>query len=361
MAQPVVALFGYESSTFTIKIRHVLRLKRINYTFVPVPTMMPRPTLRDHFHLTYRKIPVLAIGRELYCDTSIICEALEHFFPHSEGYQSLYPTAQDGRNYRPLIRGFASYWTDRPLFRVTCGLMPASIWRSDFGVDRAQLIGHKLDPDKLEKKLPENLSKLDTQLSLLEPLLAETDGPWIFSTPSPSLADVSVYYELLWGSEIASGRMTSHITQGGHGDEALEGATPVFNAQRYPALFSWYRRMQLYFDALPSVEDQTTPLERVLEQMKKAPALGQKSLLLPTPRSTHAELDERTGLKIGSLVSVVPDDTGRDDPTIGTLVAISPEEVVIKPQALESPATVETRVHFPKVGFVVRPVPESKL
>lgn len=88
---PLVALFGYDTSTFTLKVRLALRLKQIPYTFVPVPTMMPRPVLRDNFHLTYRKIPVLAIGREIYCDSSIILEALEHFFPESEGYQSLYP------------------------------------------------------------------------------------------------------------------------------------------------------------------------------------------------------------------------------------------------------------------------------
>lgn len=88
---PLVALFGYDSSTFTLKVRLALRLKQIPYTFVSVPTMMPRPLLRDNFHLTYRKIPVLAIGREVYCDSSIIMEALEHFFPESEGYQSLYP------------------------------------------------------------------------------------------------------------------------------------------------------------------------------------------------------------------------------------------------------------------------------
>lgn len=312
-SQPIVALFGYESSTFTIKMRHVLRLKQIPYTFVSVSTMMPRPLLRDNFHLTYRKIPILAIGRELYCDTSIICEALEHFFPQSEGYQSLYPLAKDGRTYRPLIRGFASYWTDRPLFRVTCGLMPASIWRSSFGVDRAQLIGHKLDPDKLEKKLPENLTKLDHQLSMLEPLFAETDGPWIFSTSAPSLADIAVYYELLWGGDIAAGKYTHHITEGEYTDSTLEGMTSVFNAQRYPGLHAWYRRMQNYFDELPPTEDKKTPFESVLEQMKKAPTLGQKSLLLPTPRSTIPELDEKVGLKEGALVSVTPDDTGRDE------------------------------------------------
>lgn len=88
---PAVVLFGYDSSTFTLKARLALRLKQIPYTFVPVPTIMPRPLLRDNFHLTYRKIPVLAIGREIYCDTSLVIEALEHFFPEGEGYQSLYP------------------------------------------------------------------------------------------------------------------------------------------------------------------------------------------------------------------------------------------------------------------------------
>lgn len=94
MAQktPIVALFGYDTSTFTLKIRLALRLKQVPYTFVPVSSMMPRPLLRDNFHLTYRKIPVLAIGREIYCDTSLIIEALEHFFPESEGYRTLYPT-----------------------------------------------------------------------------------------------------------------------------------------------------------------------------------------------------------------------------------------------------------------------------
>lgn len=71
--------------------------------------MMPRPQLLDAFSLTYRKIPVLSIGREVYCDTSIITEALESQYPDN---QSLFPRASDGRSNRALIRGFASYWTD---------------------------------------------------------------------------------------------------------------------------------------------------------------------------------------------------------------------------------------------------------
>lgn len=71
---------------------------------------MPRPVLREYFNLTYRKIPVLAIGPDVYCDTSLILEALEHVF--TGAYPTLYPLASDGCDNRALIRGFQSYWTD---------------------------------------------------------------------------------------------------------------------------------------------------------------------------------------------------------------------------------------------------------
>ncbi|KAK4569460.1 hypothetical protein LTR86_003223 [Recurvomyces mirabilis] len=358
---PAVVLFGYEASPFTWKVRHVLRIKHIPYTFITVPSMMPRPLLKDTFGLTYRKIPVLVVGRELYCDTAIIIEALEHFFPEDEGYQSIYPRAADGRNYRSMIRGFASYWTDRPLFRATTGLIPASVWRTSFGEDRAGLIGHKLDPDKLEKKVPENTSRLDMQLSLLEPLFDQNDTPWIFSTNTPSLADISLYYQLSWGSGISKGHYIGGLTAGGTADTDAPGAEMVFNGQRYPGIYAWFKTFERYFDNLPSVENKDPDFGEVITQIKSSQSLGRKSLLLPTPRSSHAELDKKCGLEEGALVSVAPDDTGRGDPSIGTLVALSPEEIVVKPMPLEKAADVEVRMHFPRLGFTIRRVDNAKL
>jgi glutathione S-transferase len=363
MAQepPIVVLFGYDASPFTTKVRLCLIVKRIPYKYIQVPSMMPRPMLKDNFGITYRKIPVLAIGKEIYCDTSLIVEALEHFFPDSEGYQSLFPAAADGRTNRPMIRGFASYWVERPFFRVTTGLIPASVWRTSFGQDRSGLIGHALDPDKLEKKVPENLSRLDMQLSIMEPMFTNEDAPWIFSTSAPSLADISIFTQLSWGSEIAKGHLIDNLTGGGTSDTSTEGASAVFNAQRYPGVWTWFKTMQQYIDNLESVEDKDSTFSDVLEQIKTSPTLGRKSLLLPTPRNTHAELDAKCGLSEGATVSVAPDDTGRDDPTIGTLLAMSPEEMVIKPRALEKAAEVEVRIHFPRLGFVIRPVDKARL
>ena len=51
--------------------------------------MMPRPLLLETFGVSYRKVPILAIGREVYCDTSLIIEALEYYFP-SPAYGTVY-------------------------------------------------------------------------------------------------------------------------------------------------------------------------------------------------------------------------------------------------------------------------------
>ena len=358
---PNVVLFGYKSSAFTTKIRYTLGIKQIPYTFITVPSMMPRPVLRDTFNLTYRKIPVLALGRDLYCDTSLIVEALEYNFPEAAGYQSVYPTATDGRNYRPLMRGFASYWIDRPFFRATCGLMPARVWRSAFGHDRAGLIGHPLDSDKLEKKIPESMSRLDMHLSMLEPLLAsnQPDRPWIFSTATPSLADIAAYTQLEWGTEVARGRLINNLTAGGAEDFDGEGAAAVFNEGRYPGVLGWFQSMKRYLKSLPSTEDRDPPFHVALKGIRDSPVLDE--MLLPTSRSSHEDLDKQCGLTKGTLVSVAPDDTGRDDPTIGSLIALSAEEIVIEPKELDKPAEVKTRVHFPRLGFVVRPVNKARL
>ena len=154
--------------------------------------MLPRPLLHNHFNITYRKIPVLTLGREAYIDTSLQTEALESSFPT---HNSLYPPQT-----RPLTRLLTSFWTDRPLFRQTCGLMPSSVWASQFGTDRASLIGHPLDPAKLERKIPQMMSGLDLHLSLLESLLQESKGDWALSSgEKPSMLDISIFYQLNWG------------------------------------------------------------------------------------------------------------------------------------------------------------------
>ncbi|KAK5051592.1 hypothetical protein LTR84_003244 [Exophiala bonariae] len=323
---------------------------------------MPRPLLKDNFNVTYRKIPVLAINKEIYIDTSLILEALEAQFPGTEGYGTLYPN----NSLRPLIRGFGSYWTDRPFFRVTTGLIPGSVWRTHFGQDRSNLIGHTLDAEKLAQKIPLNLSDLDLHLSILEPLLQ--DGKyWLFGTQKPSAADIGLFYQLDWGEKISRGEGVNDLTGGGAPDGDGEGMQLVFNSDRYPALSAWFQRFKDYVNALPSTEqrverDDDASIQQMLD-MIRSKALQATTPLIPTPATSLESLHHRNGLLLGSQVSIAPDDTGRGSPTVGDLIAITAEEVVISPQDIGGnvPSVGEIRIHFPRLGFVTRPVTKSRL
>ena len=366
-----VALFGYDSSLFTQKARLALRLKQVRYTYIVVPSMMPRPLLRNYFNITYRKIPILAIGREIYLDTSLICEALDSYFPAANGYGDLHPKTNEGASVRALSRVFASYYSDRPLFRAVCGLMPPDVWRSGFGTDRAGLIGHKLDADKLEKKVPECLSLVDLHLSLLEEMLAGRKGvgEWVLGTVKPSLADLALYAQLDWGRDISEGKGVADLSAGEveEGTSIGEGMKEVFNAERFPKTSLWYLNAKKWFGELPLRETKVEKgdKEGLEEFVKRYREFGLESEvpLLETPVPRYRELDERNGLKEGATVSIAPDDTGRWDPSIGKLIGISPQEVVIQPDDVgENAAEMgEVRLHFPRIGFVVRPVKQAKL
>src|SRR3989344_84387 len=73
-------LHHYPSSPFSEKIRAVLGFKQLAWKSVIIPSVMPKP---DVVALTggYRKTPFLQIGADIYCDSALICDVLEHEQP----------------------------------------------------------------------------------------------------------------------------------------------------------------------------------------------------------------------------------------------------------------------------------------
>jgi glutathione S-transferase len=100
-------LHHYPQSPFAEKMRLILGYKKLSWQSVLAPMTMPKPNL---IALTggYRRIPVLQIGADVYCDTALICDVLEHIAPEP----TLYPDAQKG-----LARTVAQ-WADTTLFQV---------------------------------------------------------------------------------------------------------------------------------------------------------------------------------------------------------------------------------------------------
>ena len=161
--------------------------------------------------------------------------------------------------------------------------------------------------------------------------------------------------------DIGAGRGVGDLSGGGardmDGDEDVVGL--VFNGERYPGLMRWFERFEEYVKGL--ADTQVTVKESDMqwkEALRRTPLLKDEELLVPTAVAPHEVLDARRGMVPGVGGSGVPDDTGRGNPTKGTLIKIGSEEVVIKP---DEKAELDVRIHFPRLGFIVKVVKGSKI
>ena len=71
--------FHYEFSPYGRRIAWYLALRGIDYAQCLQPVYLPREDL-NALGVKYRRIPVLSIGRDVYCDTRLILQKLEERF-----------------------------------------------------------------------------------------------------------------------------------------------------------------------------------------------------------------------------------------------------------------------------------------
>lgn len=99
---------------------------------------LPRPELSEKLGVSYRRIPILAIGNDVYCDSSLIASALERRFPTSEGYKSIFPPRKGGgKADTGLVKLLTLYWTDRKLFGMSAESLPYAKFPPAFIKDRS--------------------------------------------------------------------------------------------------------------------------------------------------------------------------------------------------------------------------------
>ena len=105
---PEIILHQYVTSPFSEKIRKIFAHKKISWRSVEQPVIMPKPKLVP---LTggYRRIPVLQIGADVWCDTGIIIRKIDELKPEPTIYPGGLTAAADTMN----------QWADRRLFWST--------------------------------------------------------------------------------------------------------------------------------------------------------------------------------------------------------------------------------------------------
>ena len=303
---PELILHHYDTSPFSEKVKKILAFKDVPWHAVEQPVIMPKPQLLP---LTggYRRIPVLQIGADIYCDTQLIVRVIERRCPEP----SVYPPGAEGTCH------VWNLWADRMLFWTTTSILFAQLGGSvpqEFIDDRSRMMPGRNFED-IPKLAPHAKEQCRALAQLLEAQLAGGQ-PFVLGGQF-SLADAAAYHPV-WFLR------------------SVPGAAAVLD--EFPALLAWADRI------LAMGHGDRTDLDP-----DEALWIAQKS-----QPDTPLEPDQRepNGLRPGDRVTVTPDDYAFD-PVAGELVTSSVHEVAILRRDVQVGQVV---VHFPRIGFRVERV-----
>jgi glutathione S-transferase len=299
-----IILHHYDTSPFSEKVRILLGVKGLTWRSVIQPTIMPKPDLTP---LTggYRRIPVMQIGAEVFCDSQVIMAEIERRAPS------------------PKVIGGADWainlWADRVMFQPTVAIVFGVIGErvpKAFIEDREALSGRPFDIAAMKASAEPMKGQFRGMCAWLEQQLA-AGGPWLAGA-SPGLADISAYMNLWFLRSALKAEMIA-LTEG------------------MPSLADWRSRMAALGHGQRS--DMTT-----------AEAIATAAAAEPAEVGYVAhDTGDPTGLSPGAVVQVSADDYGRD-PVVGVLLAANADRIVI---ARDDARVGRVNVHFPRVGYVV--------
>ena len=303
-------LHHYPPSPVSEKVRAGLGIKRATWLSCEQNRLPDRPEL---FVLTggYRRIPVLQIGADIYCDTLVILSELEARLPEP----SFFPGGAAGMPYA------IGRWTDGPLFdcAVRAAFAPAVDGLPEALVkDRARLyLGPTGDFRREAADMPHTLAQLRAQLGWIEARLA--DGRAYILGDVPAYPDVLIWY-IVW------------FVKGRYGD------APAFLSE-FPKLLAWADRMAALGHGTSSP---VSPADALAAAKAAEPSTPEAS----DPRDPQ-------GLKPGQSVTVVPVTDSGDPKVEGVVHAVSRDRIVVRRETGEAGTLA---VHFPRVGYRVEVV-----
>jgi Glutathione S-transferase, N-terminal domain len=320
---PQIILFTYPESVYGRRIDWYFTLRAIKYSHCRVLNRLPRPVLEE-LNVNYRRIPICAIGRDIYCDTRLIIEKCE----------ALISSNRLGANtpYQKGISKLLETWTiDGGPFWRTAQLIPpnAPITRDPLWLeDRAEMSGRKWNARVMEENRPEALAHSRAHFKIVEELLMGDGRDWVLGTPGPTLADIHGIWPFDWALQPY---MVDFLPK------------DVISESVFPRTFAWVKR----FNAA------------VQEALKKN---GSPKLLSPEEtigRIESAEYFEADGeidpadplrFEKGQIVDVFPTDmaSGFVHRDTGKLVNVSVMDVCLE---TKTKSGKDIRIHFPRTNF----------
>jgi hypothetical protein len=145
---------------------------------------MPRPDLAL-LPVSYRRIPLLAIGRDIYLDTRLILRVLESLPSSSPPLGATSPA--DMFTEQLLQR----YMVEGPVFAMAAGLVPVEFVQDPtFKKDRRGMLGKTWEREELEEGRAESLNYVRGMCAMLEETILKDGRDWVLGARGPGMADI---------------------------------------------------------------------------------------------------------------------------------------------------------------------------
>jgi len=304
-------LHHYPSSPFAEKARLMLGFKGLAWQSVHIPMVMPKP---DVVALTggYRRTPLLQIGADIYCDTSLIATVLEHLKPepvlfpgHLKGMARIVAQWADGElfwaamGYTLSPKGAAAMFANQPP-------EAAQAFAADRGAMRTGMAS--LRPGDATSAYRSHLRRLAHMLHEQDFLLGN----------APCIADFAACHPL-WFSRVVNPSVAG-----------------ILDAM--PGVLAWMDRMAAIGHGKPT-------------KLTSTEAIAIAAAAEPAPLNDEAFQDDH-GIALGSRVTVAAQSFGTET-TEGTLVAATRTHYTL---SRNDDRAGHVHVHFPRIGYVLREV-----
>jgi len=349
-----IIFFHYSYSPYARRVLWYLALRGIPYAQCIQPPVLPRPDIAG-LGIAHRRIPIMAIGRDVYADTRLILKKLEARYPQGA------LGARDPE--QKLMEELLARWTiDGNLFSHAAGLIPLHLPNMNnpvFLKDRGDFSGKPWDRDMIERARPENAVTMREAFRLMETTVLSDGRDWVLKTEKPTLADIEGKRKTKSGPQSVRSCPGLVLTCHSaiwlyHWLIDMKGALPPdsISEEQFPRVFAWVSR----FRAALKASRATSPNPVTLEGEDAI-----KHVLAADFAEKEGEIDKADplGLERGMEVEVWPLDTGAAHSDRGRLIALTPDEVVLE---IKSKVTEgEVRFHVPRRGFRVVKVKDERL
>lgn len=285
---------------------------------------MPRPDLAK-LGVSYRRIPLLAIGRHIYCDSQLILQVLQDRFP-------LKGTALSSSDL--AVQKLFQHWNIDEVFMHAVGCIPfeRSALATDpaFVADRTEGLGRAFNIEEIIKGRPESYAYVRSSFDLLETFLK--DGrDWFLGGTGPSVVDIDAGFVAQWVVL----------------DPLMEGSIPdeYLSEKLFPKTYAWVHRFREAVTQAGSQAFQPTLLS--------GPEVYEKITTAPEDKPLGASQGpDPLGLDIGQMVEVWPTDYASNHHDRGRLVMLTINEVCIR-------NAQNILVHLPRWNYRVQAVEEE--